>query len=93
MDREGAQGWLVAEPSALLCLQHVSTTRSGCQQLSLTETELRGGCTGKQPLNTACVCSAITELEGPCCPEPKSKEMGNCSSIVSKQIAQKLVHC
>lgn len=70
MEWEGAQGWLVAEPFALLYLKHTSITSSRChQQLSLTETELRGGCTGKHPLNAACVSSAITGLEWPCCPE------------------------
>ena len=69
MEREGAEGWLVAEPFALLCLKHTSITSSRCQQLSLTETELRGGCTGKQPLSASCVSSAITGLEWPCRPE------------------------
>lgn len=68
-DGEGAQGRLVTEPLALLCLKHTSITGSCCQQLSLTETELRGGWTGKQPLNAACVSSAITGLQWPRCPE------------------------
>lgn len=62
----GHRAWLVAEPFTLLFLKHTSITSSRCQQLSLTETELRGGCTGKQPLNAARVSSAITRLEWPC---------------------------
>lgn len=66
MERKMSQGRLAAGPFTLLCLTHVSISRSCCQQLSLAETELRGGCTGKQPLNAACVSSAITVLEWPC---------------------------
>lgn len=69
MEREGAQGWLAAESFSLLCLDHRSITSSCCQRSLLTQTELRGSCTGKQPFNAACISPAITRLELPCCPK------------------------
>lgn len=66
---KGGRGLASCRAFALLCLTYVSITVLCCQRLSLTETELGGGCTGKQPLNAACISSAITALEWASHPE------------------------